>query len=174
MQPKKVVEIREVAVHARNVLGISGASFSPLRLLDELSVNFAVEYEIVEDDDFELWLGGVEASCNPATRTIYLTLDTYQKLGRGDPRAKFTVIHELGHLILGHNQMLHRERGAREAKRYEDSEWQADQFAAEFLMPLEIIKSNNINTVVGIQQVFGVSKPAAERRVKQLSAKDLI
>lgn len=49
-------------------------------------------------------------------------------------RARFTLAHELGHLVLHEGPALHRQTAMIKHKVFEDSEWQADYFA-EFLMP---------------------------------------
>ena len=53
-------------------------------------------------------------------------------------------------------------------KTYEDSEWQANQFAAEFLMPYHTIKNLNLTSVEQIMSHFNVSEAAAYRRFNQL------
>ena len=75
--------------------------------------------------------------------TIILRADTYDALcDVSDPkhcRARFTVAHEIGHLILHEGFAL--ARGAVRHKHYEDSEWQADTFAAELLMPTFLVNA---------------------------------
>ena len=44
------------------------------------------------------------------------------------------------------------------------SEWQSDQFAAEFLMSLEVTQANGITCNKKIQHTFGVAEAAALRR----------
>lgn len=134
--------------------------------LDELT-EYGITYDILDAD--EMPHAGVEACCNPQTLEICIRNDVYIDACFNDPRARFTVLHEFGHLILGHQRTINRETPNLELKTYEDSEWQADQFAAEFLMPYQVIKELNLNSVNLIMTHFNVSQPAAYRRINQLS-----
>jgi len=96
--------------------------------------------------------------------TIFLTSETYTKACSNDPRTRFTIFHELGHLVLCHTRKLHRGQNTRNTKPYMDSEWQADQFAAEITMPLNIIMRDHLFTPDQIQKKFWVSGQAAQRR----------
>lgn len=70
---------------------------------------------------------------------------TYAQLERRDPRGMSTLAHEVGHLLLHRRelqkltQLPHREltleRGRHNHQFFEDSEWQADAFAAAFVIP---------------------------------------
>ena len=89
-----------------------------------------------------------------------------------DPRARFTVIHELGHIAMAHTRSLNRDRGrGREIKPYEDSEWQANTFAAEFLMPLDDMKRRNLKTPELLQLEYQVSSQAADTRIAKLTGR---
>jgi len=98
-----------------------------------------------------------------------LTEQVYEKACRNDPRSLFTVFHELGHALLGHRRTLNREPvGGAEIKTFEDSEWQANQFAAEILMPVDEIKYRGLRTGDDLADAFGVSTEAARIRVDRL------
>ena len=51
---------------------------------------------------------------------------------------------------------------------YEDAEWQADRFAGEVLMPLSIMIEYELFSTQKLVDFFGVSKKAAERRIRDL------
>lgn len=72
---------------------------------------------------------------------MYIREDVYENANNGQGRDRFTIAHELGHLILQHNHILARTSSLMTHKPYEDSEWQADNFAAEFLMPYGFVKN---------------------------------
>lgn len=166
-----VDSIRSVAINAAKAFGLVQPKPDLVRFLEGLS-RFGITVDVV-DDSFELCVGGVEAACVPETATIYLTESTYSKASSNDPRTRFTIFHELGHLLLGHSKVLHR-ANLQDIKPYQDSEWQADQFSAEMIMPLDLILSMKLSTAKEIQECFGVSEPAAFRRFKQLSSKGLL
>lgn len=81
---------------------------------------------------------------------IDLSPRTYEDLEREDPRARFTLAHEIGHAALHAaelvrlSQIPHQERAllrGGEHRVFENSEWQADNFAGALLMPASGIRS---------------------------------
>lgn len=107
---------------------------------------------------------------------IFLATRVYQALCAGQPRALFTLIHELGHAVL-HLPFLkvarmlpHGLARGGSHPTYEDSEWQADAFAAAFLMPASEIDERRLRTPEQVQETFGVSQAAAEARWRVFSA----
>jgi hypothetical protein len=129
--------------------------------------NYGITYDIVEDSFLP---SGVEASCLPEKRIIYITLSTFRDICNNDERARFTIFHELGHLLLAHSRTFHRDAGS-PVEMFENSEWQADQFAAEILMPLDIIRNRGFTTAAELQRQFGVSFQAASYRLVKLRQK---
>ena len=168
VSPKGVDDIRQVAVNVRKVLGLTGTPVNLCDFLDGL-MKFGITAEVIEDEDSTFLIAGVEAYCNPETATITLTAQTYQAARRNDPRTRFTIFHELGHLLLQHSKTMGRANVI--AKRFIDSEWQADQFSAEMTMPLDIIKAKQLLTPTAIAMHFKVSFPAAASRIRQLTRK---
>lgn len=120
---------------------------------------------------FEVWetdtMPDTEALTNPDAMTIILREDTYDALT--DPsnpmfcRARFTVAHEIGHLFLHEGFAL--ARGNVRHSHYEDSEWQADTFAAELLMPTEECIGLSISD---IQKKYLVGYKAAKYKFESL------
>lgn len=68
------------------------------------------------------------------TLTISIPNRTFELACRGDREALFVLLHELGHLILGHRPLLH--KATKSATQVEDAEWQADLFAEVVLQDL--------------------------------------
>tara|TARA_R110001583_G_scaffold195554_1_gene376081 strand:+ start:8905 stop:9351 length:447 start_codon:yes stop_codon:yes gene_type:complete len=136
-------------------------------LLDRLSVKYGVTYDVLEPN--EMPHPDIEACWDPDSITMYIRSDVFVKACRDDPRARFTIMHELGHGLLGHRRTINRSNSERPPKIYEDSEWQANQFAAEFLMPLDVIQRLGLNTALKLEMHFNVSAAAAMRRVTQLA-----
>lgn len=82
------------------------------------------------------------------------------------PRRTFTVCHELGHLLLGHDAS----RGA-DAER--EAEGEADYFAAQLMAPDAVIRwlvrrGAPVSEKM-LQSVFGLSGAAARQKKKELS-----
>ena len=113
---------------------------------------------------------------------ILVTLDysTYLALNEGAPRALFCLCHELGHVCVHSIKLVELSsiphevaalnRGQIPAHRvYEDTEWQANAFAAAFLIPaagLETLeRSRGILTAQELVRRFNVSFDAARIRL---------
>lgn len=112
--------------------------------------------------------------------TFVLELDahTYADLENEVGRARHTVFHELGHLILHADQLLrisaipHQQAELARTNRhahYEDTEWQADSFAAAFAMPargLAMVEAlHGYLAPALVADAFSVSREAATNRI---------
>lgn len=164
----RIHDIRTSADNVRSVLEIGDApqNVNLGVLLDRLSVEYAVSYDVLEPN--EMPNEGIEACWEPDSMTMYIRSDVFEGVCADNPRSRFTVMHELGHGLLGHRRTINRSVEERKPQIFEDSEWQANQFAAEFLMPLEAIRNLRLDTAIQIERHFNVSGPAALRRVNQL------
>lgn len=90
-------------------------------------------------------------------------------------RIRFTIAHELGHILLGHleDSITEIDRGGISAELYEELENQADVFAGNFLAPpilinerLKMINSRHTPFIIG--ETFKISEPAVYNRYKDL------
>lgn len=169
--PLSIMAIRSEADRVRKVLRIENDPAPNLCAFLEGLVNFGITVDVRDDAHKEL--GAVEALTVPEQLLIVLTEATYAKAIQNDSRTRFTIFHELGHLVLSHSKTLHRS-GPENVKPFQDSEWQADQFAAEITMPIELIKRHQLNSAIAIQELFEVSAGAAETRYSKLREKGLI
>lgn len=171
VSPRSVKEIRHIAMRVRGILELPRLINNMEHFLEKLFI-FGITIDVVDNES--MGLGGwqhSEACCNPETAVIWLPNNTYCDACNNEPRAKFTIFHELGHILLAHRRILHRNTTNNNInyKPYEDSEWQADQFAAEILMPLEEIRLFGLSTTEQIQNLFGVSFQAADNRIRKLT-----
>lgn len=147
-----------------------------LRIQDDLKVDFLRLIELVLQEKFALLetavesadvLGDVEAITVVRAGTVPLIIlrqDVYDKARDGDARAFFTIGHELGHVFLHSFHGPSFELAAKSCPVFEQSEWQANEFAAELLAPAHLIKEGD--TINKIIKRFGVSKDCAIRRLK--------
>lgn len=71
---------------------------------------------------------------DPSTLTISIPKRVYDNACIGERDALFIILHELGHLFLGHKAILH--HSTMPALENEDAEWQADMFAEVALKQL--------------------------------------
>ncbi|WP_444907769.1 ImmA/IrrE family metallo-endopeptidase [Microbulbifer sp. SSSA008] len=132
--------------------------------LPKLIPNFT--YECVQSDTS--LLNGAEAITYPDQNRIVLAEHVYKGAAQGVGKDRFTIAHEIGHLFL-HRRLSAYPRNisnhVQTHRKYEDSEWQADTFAAEFLMPYEEVKAN-CSSARDVQVRFDVSTKAAEYRFR--------
>lgn len=164
VSPRSSAEIAKAAAGVRSLFGLTGPTFNAEAVLESLS-NYGVTLDVVDDDDPDL-PRGVEACWLPDTVTLVLRQSVYDGACSREPRALFTVAHELGHLALGHRRAFN--RGTGQCRVFEDSEWQANTFAGEFLMPLALIKKYGAYDTAKLASIFGVSTQAAETRLSKL------
>ena len=82
-------------------------------------------------------------------------------------REPFNMLHETGHFLLGHKTSV-----SADDPLYGIQEVETNTFAAQMLMPLQVlrvIQSRHYRIDVPfLKNAFGVSEPAAERRIKTL------
>lgn len=102
---------------------------------------------------------------------ILLSNNVYELACQDDPRSRFTIAHEFGHLIL--HIPLDGFGEGKDAKNYKekyfDSEWQADTFAAELLIPTPILEALiNTTPIEIISKKFMVSRQCLETKIYKL------
>ena len=87
----------------------------------------------------------------------------------GDGRARWTVAHELAHLVLEHPKTRLDRRRPNKPVPASDRifEQEADTFAAEFLTPLHLVRK--CTTAEEIRLLFQISPRAALRRKRELT-----
>lgn len=165
--PASQKSIRATANSVRKLLRIGDIRADMLKIMEFVLPIMIEDYsfEVLEPSEMNY----DEARTFPDKYLIQVRSDVYEALCNGDPRAQFTMAHELGHLVM-HSGIseLHfaRNRVATNHKVFEDSEWQADTFASEFLMPYDLaLKCNSVDE---IKEMFGVSNLAAEYRFKKI------
>lgn len=167
VQPLSIAKIRRKAMQARRVLVPGNPDFFRMEPFLEGLFRYGITVDVVDSGELPY---GVEACCRPELLYIQFSDHVYAAACRDDPRARFTAVHELGHILLSHSRSFHR-GGDGNHKPYEDSEWQANQIAAEMLMPLDDIVANGYRTPGELQLAYQVSQPAAELRIQKLVEK---
>lgn len=165
--PQSTASIRAHAQKVRAQLVPRNAPFFPMAPFIEDLFQWSIVVDVVESDVLP---HGVEACCMPEKLLIMLSNGVYWAACQDEPRARFTLVHELGHLVLMHTRTFHREsQSAGQIDAYEDSEWQANTFAAEFLMPLNDIRQRGLTTAAQLQLAYQVSPQAATTRINKLN-----
>lgn len=82
--------------------------------------------------------------------------------GRGHGRRRFSIAHELGHYL------LHRDLIAAGMAPGPQHEREANEFAAELLMPEEVIRRAEVNQLAELTGRFLVSRTALQVRLERL------
>lgn len=163
--PRSWDEIARTADTLRIGLRLSSVPYFPImdvleRVLDQMLGHIQLEVGSKAD------MGIAEGHTCPKGEFIELREDVYEGAWAGNGRARFTAAHELGHLILHSNAPLARARPGEEIASFRRSEPQANQFAAELLMPPRFFTPPD--TAHQVAQRHGVSLEAARNRLQYL------
>jgi hypothetical protein len=130
------------------------------------------------DYELDILPVGIEAAMDPQEKLVILSPGTYEELIDGVARARFTVAHEIGHVILHAKFLRHRlldggnilklHRG--DIPAFRDPECQANAFAASFLMPthhVDLMEKEGAGQQE-LVKTFNVSWESAEYRINNL------
>lgn len=165
-EPLSRKKIRAFTKYIRNLCGLQNAVYFPVvefleNILPNLIENFTLE--IVECSK----MCGKEGETIPSCNNIKIREDVYEKAVAGDGRARFTILHEIGHLLLHDNDRvaLCRTSGESPVKPYENPEWQADAFAGELLISEHLIKDMSVDEIC---EKCGASYAAAQCQYNQI------
>lgn len=114
------------------------------------------------------------AQWDATAKRLIISESTFEQANRPnpDPRAVFTIAHEIAHAYLGHVGLLNRSFEKTKAETFSNiikrQEREANKFAAALIAPLHLIKRGE--TAENIASRFGLSKQAAEIRRDSASA----
>lgn len=163
--PMSTEDIRLVVKNVRQKCGLNGRLNVPVCflfefILEKIFQNF--EWEIVPDSEMS-----EEGKTFTGENKIEIRESVYAAACVGNGRARFTIMHEIGHLVLhGPDRVaLCRLAPGEKLKAFEDPEWQANTFAAEFLMDFDLIQGMDYKK---ISESCGVTYKAAKTRIDKL------
>lgn len=163
--PRRWAEIGGIADILRHRLGLAEEPRVPVieiieRVLDQRLA--LLRFEVGSQDE----MGRAEGYTCPKGEFIMLREDVYEGVWVGEGRARFTTAHELGHWVMHTNIPLARATRGDGTPHYRLAEPQANQFAAEFLMPECFIDA--LDEEDDLIERFGVSREAARNRLRYL------
>ena len=164
--PLSIKKIRELANMLREATNCNDTAFFPVvhfieSILPSIDPEFAL---VIEDIDS---MGVCHGLACPEEKCIKLREDVYERAIQGIGRDRFTLAHELGHYLHDDNNVtLARMEKNKKIEPFRDPEWQANTFAAELLVPLNLIDTQNIYEIA---ENFGVSNQVAEIRLNKLN-----
>ncbi len=155
--------IREMTVNLRAKVGLRNVCYFPaIEFLELGMVRFFPDFNYEYLDRKEM--GNDEGLTVPEEHKIKIRLDVLEAAYQGNGRARFTIFHEIGHYFLHLNQPPCLARNM-SIPPYERSEWQANVWAAELLMPAHIVKGMRIDEII---QECQVSREAANYHLSKI------
>lgn len=162
VKPLSGAEIGEFSDQVRRILKLDDVvKLDVIDLLENRLTNIGLVYHIVETTALP---PDLLAQAVPDKNYIEIREDIYLGACAEECMPRFTIVHEIGHILLHDKIPLARYSHTQPSHRfYEDSEWQADRFAAEFLMPRHLVRQY-CNSPDDIVRVFGVSLASANIR----------
>lgn len=169
VNPLSIKKIRNVAHQLKDMFQIVEGYFPIVLFVELLHQSEFIELEIAEEssmpNDYGLTF--------PRKNKIVIRQDVYDSAVDGDGFGRFTIAHELGHLMLHKQEVVYaRNQHGGKHKTYEDSEWQADKFAQELLVDTrKVLKSYWVSN---IKDEFGVSGKAAETACRALQKEGVL
>ncbi len=178
--PLSKIKIKNICMAVRRILCLSRIErFDVVKMLDKLTFvmkkyGYHFNYEVRPDDD-NIFNKKEEALTDLKTGTIYIKQSVMDEAcSKKNARAIFTLAHEIGHYFLHYfpdDVKLARIQDGVKIPVFMDAEWQADNFAAELLMPEETCINMSIE---GIMNIYNVSRQAAETRYNKLNGIKII
>lgn len=122
-------------------------------------------YNVVEDK----FLPSAVEACSSADGLILISETTFNNLCDGQFRARFTIAHEFGHLVLNHFSEVSLNRGPEgDIKLFCNSEWQANEFAGWLLVDPKDLKANAFLPLPLLSTRYGASIECIKRRLAKL------
>jgi Zn-dependent peptidase ImmA (M78 family) len=164
--PRGWAEIGDFANDLRQRLGLSEEPHLPVIELVEQVLDQKLNLVRLEVGNLTEMDGAEGLTC-PNGEFIMLREDVYEGVWSGDRRARFTTAHELGHWAMHTNISMARSQHGDGTPTYRLAEPQANQFAAELLMPAHFI--DPWHEEEDLMECFGVSWEAAHNRLRYLS-----
>jgi putative toxin-antitoxin system antitoxin component (TIGR02293 family) len=106
-----------------------------------------------------------------ASQKLFIKKSVIEALSAGDAHARYTIAHEMAHLVLGHKGHSYRKAPKHGRNEQQIEEKEAMIFASEFLMPVALAYGQ---TPEEIQKKFQVSSAAAVKRFAELKSIDSV
>ena len=98
-------KIRAFTKYVRELSGMTDRLYFPVVEFLEIILPNLIDdftYEIVEHSE----MPDKEGETIPSLNTIKIREDVYEKATQGDGRARFTILHEVGHLLMHDNDRV--------------------------------------------------------------------
>lgn len=172
--PLNIAQIRELTGTIRTSFGIDPEHpFPVLWFLETAMPQYlkGFDWEVDETLPRRMEACAFPDGCreNPGGPYIKVRPEVYDAACAEDGRARLTLLHECGHVLLHRQVAAHPRKefdAAKELRPYENSEWQANTFAAELLMPPQSFRA--ATALPEFCRRMGVSYTAARTQGRKL------
>jgi hypothetical protein len=156
------VNIADNAALLRKSYGLNGRPYFPVvEVYEALDLYYAdARFEVLEMHE----MGSDHGRTYPDRNLIFIREDVYKRACAGEGRDRFTMCHELGHLMMHRGVALSRIDPASPPAIFRNSEWQADTFASYLMMPTDLVAGYSARALHAVAAEFGVSQEAAWAR----------
>lgn len=147
-KPTSRKELSKYANLFRTIMGLENQFYMPIIELIELilpRIDHDFDLEIVSVDTLPL---DTYAITYPDEKRMVIREDVYYGACDEQGRARFTLAHEFFHYLRHNNNNVGFARSGSDVPIYCDPEWQANTFAAELLVPKDLIKDITIEEIV--------------------------
>jgi len=165
-EPLSRQDIQDCAMAVRLLVGKENEPyFDIVRFLDIELPRLDPEFSLVIEDEDSL--GECHGLTYPDRDEIHIRSDVYERAENGSGRDRFTMAHELFHLLQHVKENISYARATEgvEIPVYRSPEWQADAFGGELLMPAHLIADM---TVEEVMKKCGVSQKAAKCQLSKV------
>ena len=160
--PLSRAQLRREALALWGVLGLDRRKeFPVMQMLEHGLYGLYADYEFSVETMQEM--GDDHGRSFPDSHRILIREDVYAGACERRGRDRFTVMHEISHLLLHEGVPVALKRSSADIPAYKNSEWQADALAGEILMPNPEIRGM---TAREIASVYGVSMNAAATQLR--------
>lgn len=155
-QPTSRIKLRALARKTRSLADAAeDQPFPVVKFLEKVMLWLDYEMDIVPDSEME----ENYAETIPSLRIFRIRESVYENAIRGYHRDRFTIAHEIAHLLFHDDITVTYARNEKTIPAYMDPEWQANTFAAELLVPHTQISEMSAEE---ISKKYGVSKKVAQ------------
>lgn len=162
--PMSSTQISNFAEEVRQAFGFKPASTIKMAEFLELGLQTVLPDCVIQVAPDES-MPGVDGVTLIGSPVIIFRETIYEDLRREEPEARFTAAHEIGHALL-HSKAPMGYAFRSDYIEQTDPEWQADQFAAAFLMPESIFRV--CKTTAEAMAIFGCTEHHVIDRAKTL------
>lgn len=143
--PCSRADLSAMAWRVRKFGGCTTVKAFPIVEIIEHNLMDYCSLQVLDDSECDV----NEAWTVPELGNIYVRNSVYEAAVNGNPRARFTLAHELGHRIFHTSSQIARCSIDEmvQLKIYQTPEWQADAFAGELLAPTRMISGLSISEI---------------------------